>query len=81
MVVKDIRSEDGKHRLEIYENASGQFRFTVFVWAPSRDEIDGQHHGDGYWSVGPESGLYLSVRDAERDARAEHAWMREGLEE
>lgn len=78
--VKRIEGEDKRHTLEIARNPSGQFRFTEFKWVVSRDDVDRQVHGDGYWAYSHFSGLYESAEAAEADARQSLPWLKESGE-
>jgi len=75
--VKTFRSPDGKRRIEILNVGNGLFRFARSEFVLSRDEIDRQNHGEGYWTIETPSGLYSSAEEAEAGARAETSWMQE----
>ncbi|MEZ5956101.1 MAG: hypothetical protein R3C27_02665 [Hyphomonadaceae bacterium] len=75
-VVK-IESSDKRHALEITRNASGQYRFSELSWVPSKDDVDRQVYGDGYWAFSHFSGLHESAQTAEADARQSLAWFKE----
>ena len=72
-LIKRVESADAVRALEIFRGDHGLFRFDEMKW--HEPEIDDPY--EGYWVPTTCSGLYESAEAAERDARAELAWLRE----
>jgi hypothetical protein len=68
--IKCVLSADGKKRLLIYAAPGNLFSFEEHTYVTE----------DGYifWSPSHGSGLYDSAEAAERDARLELRWLRDG---
>ena len=71
--VKQIVSNDGKHRLDIDVNDSGLYRYVTF---DDRYRNDPDFQVPPEWTIGEFSGLYETIDAAEADAMAKFAWLR-----
>lgn len=79
-LVKRIEGADAIRALEIFRGDHGLFRFDEMKWhEPDLDDLY-EYEYEGYWAPITCSGLYDSAEAAERDARAEIAWLREAAD-
>jgi hypothetical protein len=74
--VETFTSADEKRRLHIFEREDGFFVFAE-EYEDSEDMTEYGMGIDVFWSPGWESGLYGTVEDAEREARAVTPWLRD----
>jgi hypothetical protein len=75
-LVRTFTKPDQKRRLHIYQANTGLFWFSEEF----EDREDLTDFGMGvsvFWSPSVPSGLYGTIEDAERDARAVIPWLRE----
>lgn len=77
-LVKRIERADAVRALEIFRGDHGLFRFDEMKW--HEPDIDDPYEDEGYWAPILSSGLYGSADAAERDARAEIAWLHEAAD-
>ena len=72
--VKQIKSTDGKHRLDIEVSPGGLYRYVTFN---DRYRNDPDFQAPPEWTIDEFSGLYESAGAVEADAIAKLAWLRE----
>ena len=77
MPIRRIEGGDAGRALEILRGEHGLFRFYEVQWIPPYVDDEYGYEDPGYWSPITQSGLYESAEAAERDARAEIAWLRD----
>lgn len=65
--------DEPKLRADVFENPSGQFRFSEEQWIDTSAESGAV--GTGFWTTRYTSGVYDKAESAEREARATYSWI------
>ena len=68
-VVLTIKSEDGKHEVEIFRGSHGSFQYHAFSWVTYDEEFKGNLGRDGDWHMRRLSGIYDTAERCAEDAR------------